>query len=61
MGLKPFRVSFDACIAIYLVEDHPAFAPTIEAAGWFRQDDHQVNYSGVGTHRDGMLGDAVTQ
>jgi predicted nucleic acid-binding protein len=30
MGLNPLRVYFDACIAIYLVEDHPTFAPMIE-------------------------------
>ena len=31
MGLKPLRVYFDACSAIYLVEEHPVFAPMIEA------------------------------
>ncbi len=31
MGLNPLHVYFDACIAIYLVEEHPTFAPLIEA------------------------------
>lgn len=31
MGLSPLRVYFDACITIYLVEEHPTFAPLIQA------------------------------
>jgi len=30
MGLNPLRVYFDACIFIYLVEEHQTFAPMIE-------------------------------
>jgi predicted nucleic acid-binding protein len=30
MGLNPLRVYFDACIVIYLIEEHPTFAPLIE-------------------------------
>ena len=31
MGLNPLRVYFDACIAIYLVEQNRTFAPLIKA------------------------------
>jgi len=30
MGLNSLRVYFDAYVAIYLVEEHPTFAPMIE-------------------------------
>lgn len=30
MGVNPLPVYFDACVAIYLVEEHPTFAPLIE-------------------------------
>ena len=30
MGLNPLRVYFDACVAIYLVEQNQTFAPLIE-------------------------------
>lgn len=30
MGVNPLHVYFDACVAIYLVEEHPTFAPLIE-------------------------------
>lgn len=31
MGLTEPKIYFDSCIAIYLVEEHPVFAPSIEA------------------------------
>ncbi len=31
MGVNPLRVYFDACVAIYLIEEHPTFGPLIEA------------------------------
>jgi hypothetical protein len=30
MGLSRLQLYFDSCIAIYLVEEHPVFAPLIE-------------------------------
>ncbi len=30
MGLKPIYVYLDSCLVIYLVEEHPAFAPLLE-------------------------------
>lgn len=30
MGLKSPRIYFDSCVAIYLIEEHPIFAPQIE-------------------------------
>ena len=30
MGLRALRIYLDACIAIYLVEGHPTFAPLVE-------------------------------
>ena len=31
MGLKPLHVYLDSCVVIYLVEEHPTFAPVVEA------------------------------
>lgn len=31
MGLKPLQVCLDSCVVIYLVEEHPIFAPVVEA------------------------------
>jgi uncharacterized protein len=31
MGLEAKRVYFDSCVVIYAVEEHPTFAPLIEA------------------------------
>lgn len=39
MGVNLLRIYFDACIAIYLVEEHPTFAPKIET--------HLANQVGV--------------
>ncbi len=30
MGLKPLRIYLDSCLVIYLVEEHPIFAPLLE-------------------------------
>ena len=30
MGVNALRVYFDSCVVIYLVEEHPTFAPMIE-------------------------------
>jgi predicted nucleic acid-binding protein len=30
MGVNPTHVYFDSCVVIYLVEEHPVFAPKIE-------------------------------
>lgn len=31
MGLNPLRIYLDSCVVIYLVEEHPTFAPDIES------------------------------
>lgn len=30
MGLKPIYIYLDSCVVIYLIEEHPVFAPIIE-------------------------------
>ncbi len=31
MGLEPLRIYLDSCVVIYLIEEHPTFAPVIES------------------------------
>lgn len=31
MGLKPLHVYLDSCVVIYLIEEHPQFAPVVES------------------------------
>ena len=58
VGLKPIYVYLDSCFVIYLVEEHPTFAPLLEN---YIANAPDLIFVILRFNRNGMFGNAVSQ